>query len=138
MNLPTLFRWNRIVGAVNHSDRITFTLTEVAQESMVSAQYVIDRFKSFGRKDLNEFALKLEQLMHNNQYSEVEAGHFPRVQDLIPQRMSPNWVSIHGDYSNGFPHFSIMEISHSFCRRFGMTPEQMMGLCVKYGELPIK
>ena len=105
---------------------------------MISERYVIDRFKSYGRKDLNEFAVKLEQLLQNGSYTKEEYELFPQAEQLLKKCEMPNWLSLHGDFSQGSPCFRTMEVSHAFCRKFNMTPEQMMVQCVRYGDLPIK
>jgi len=72
VSIPALFKWHRIASAINRADSIVFSLIAINQENMVSEQYAIERFKSFGRKDLNEFAVKLQQLAENNSYSPEE------------------------------------------------------------------
>lgn len=136
--MSSLFKWNRIASATNHSDRVVFSLTPTNQDNMISERYAIERFRSFGRKDLNEFAVKLEQLVENGRYSPEECRQFPQLHQLLKKTSPPNWVTLHGDFSQGVPCYNSLEISHSLCRKFNATPEQMMLRCVKYGDLPIK
>jgi hypothetical protein len=71
-------------------------------------------------------------------YTEEEYGFFERPENLVNICGKPNWMSIYGDIQQGLPNYHTISISHAFCCAFGMTPEQFMIWCVKYGGLPIK
>lgn len=59
MTINTLLKWNRIASASMKGSVITFELNPINIGPDISPQYIIDRFKSYGNKALNEFAIKI-------------------------------------------------------------------------------
>lgn len=77
LSLETFFLWNRITSASQEKDTIVFETSQFMPENEIPPQYLIKRLRSFGDRDLNEFALKVEQLLTLNQeYTPDITCHF--------------------------------------------------------------
>lgn len=74
--------------------------------------YFVERLRSFGDRDQNEFALKIEHLLAIDQeYTPQQTNQFPKPNELIDKIRDPRWLLVTGDFLNNRPRHSQMYMS---------------------------
>lgn len=137
MSLSTLFLWNRITSSELAGDSIVLGLSPFAMENEISPHYFISRLRSYGDRELNEFAIKMEQLLAlDEEYSPDIVSQFAGVKELTQTVTQPCWFLITGEFSHGRPRLTHIRVTGELVRAVGGAPEELMLRTVKSGTLP--